>query len=86
MGVDPVKSGKDKKVANHQYHRARTMSEINSILSQDAETKINLDKKLDLIIQTANSFSFSKQLIDRLSKEALEKPREEFKEPCLLMD
>jgi hypothetical protein len=62
------------------------MQEINNILSQDAEIKFKLDKKLDLIIKTANNFKFSKKLINKLASEAINKPKEEFIEACLLFN
>ena len=58
--------------------------ELNHKMQQDIDRREFMEKKLDKIIETANKFTFSKKLIEQLTEEAIKKPKEEFKDHCLL--
>lgn len=55
-----------------------------TVTIEDIEKIEAVNKKVELIINTGLSFKFSRKLVANLEKEALENPKEEFKEICLL--
>ena len=57
---------------------------MNSVTVEDIERIEAINKKVECIISTGLSFKFSRKVVAKLEQEALDNPKEEFKEVCLL--
>ena len=73
----------NKKVPETEEEKQKEIDQINSQIQSVQESKDQLEAKLDHIIEVANSFTFSKKLVENLEKEFMTNPKEEFAQHCL---
>lgn len=71
----------DKPMTEEQKNQE--IDNINASISKQQINQVEYTARIDNIINVANSFTFSKKLIESLEKEFRDNPKEEFAQHCL---